>query len=105
MVHLKGRELLLLVSFFTAVVSSSCVPDYPERLLADAAVLQHPSVIAALHTVEQTLSTLYTNTTRDALSFAVVSAPHSPHASDSTLTNYRPMPLLLGLFTPSIMAH
>jgi hypothetical protein len=74
--HPRRSELVFLASCFTAIVASACVPDYPERLLADAAVLQHPSVIAALDTVEQTLSALYINTTRDALSFAVVSAPY-----------------------------
>jgi hypothetical protein len=71
--YFKSSKILLLASCVTAGVSAACVPDYPERLLADPAVLQHPSIIAALDTVEQALSTLYINTTRDALSFAVVS--------------------------------
>jgi hypothetical protein len=83
MKYLGSSELLLLTSCLTGGVASACVPDYPERLLADPAVLQHPSVVAALDTVEQTLSDLY-NTTRDALSFAVVSAPQHPPTTYTT---------------------
>jgi hypothetical protein len=75
MKYFRSTGFALLASRLTVGAVGACVPDYPERLLADPAVLQHPSIIAALDTVEKTLSALYINTTRDALSVAVVSAP------------------------------
>jgi hypothetical protein len=71
--HSLRSGLLLLTSCFIATVAGTCVPDYPDKLLADPAVLQHPSIKAAFKAVEGNLSALYVNTTRDGLSFAVVS--------------------------------
>lgn len=74
-----GRRLLaLLANGIIATVTGACVPDYPEKLLADPAVLQHPAVIVAFEEVGRNLSALYINTTRDGLSFAVVSTPRPP---------------------------
>lgn len=50
----------------------ACVPDFPNTLLFDPLVLQHAAVVDALQEVQRNLSTLYVNTTRDGLSFAVV---------------------------------
>jgi hypothetical protein len=67
------RAFLVLASCLLSLVASACVPDVPEKILYDPAVLQHPAVIAAFEEVQRTLSALYVNTTRDGLSFAVVS--------------------------------
>lgn len=73
------RILVGYVVLFTGYLSSpaigACVPDLPAKLLSDPAMLQHPAVIAAFEQVQQNLSALYINTTRDGLSIAVVSAP------------------------------
>lgn len=71
-----ASHVLVFTSCFFAAAIAACVPDFPEKLLADAAVLRHPSVVAALGEVEQTLSDLFVNTTRDGLSFAIVSLTH-----------------------------
>ncbi|CAO2652489.1 Nn.00g007720.m01.CDS01 [Neocucurbitaria sp. VM-36] len=63
---------ILFASYLVSLVTGACVPDFPEQLLSDATVLQHPAVIAAFEKVERSLSTLYVNTTRDGLSFAVI---------------------------------
>jgi hypothetical protein len=68
-----GRSALVLASLFITFVTPACVPDYLESILADAAVLQHPAVLAAFEDVGKNLSALYVNTTRDGFSFAVVS--------------------------------
>lgn len=63
---------LLLVGLFAKFVTSACVPDFAESLLSNPTVLQHPAVVAAFERVGKSLSSLYINTTRDGLSFAVV---------------------------------
>ena len=70
----QGSGLLLFTTRLIAFVVGACIPDYPEKLLADPAVLQHPAVVAAFEAVGEELSALYVNTTRDGLSFAVVSS-------------------------------
>jgi len=72
-----GRSALLLASLFVIAVEPACIPDYPESIFADAAILKHPSVIAAFEELGRNLSALYFNTTRDGLSFAVVGARKS----------------------------
>ncbi|KAH7081058.1 beta-lactamase/transpeptidase-like protein [Paraphoma chrysanthemicola] len=69
-----ASHVSVFTSCFFAAAIAACVPDFPEKLLADAAVLRHRSVVAALGEVEQTLSDLFVNTTRDGLSFAIVHA-------------------------------
>lgn len=64
--------LVLIVAVVVPFVASVCVPDVPQKLLADPAVLQHPAVTSALETIEQSLSELFISTTRDGLSFAIV---------------------------------
>lgn len=71
-----NSSLLLIARCFVGVVVGACVPDQPDKLLADPAVLQHPSVVAAFEEVGRNLSNLYINTTRDGLSFAIVSAQY-----------------------------
>jgi hypothetical protein len=66
-------DLLLLAACLISTIAGTCVPDYPDKLLADPAILQHPSIAAAFKAVEENLSALYVNTTRDGLSFVVVS--------------------------------
>jgi hypothetical protein len=84
MMRALAGHVLLWASFIFATASGACVPDFPERLLADAAVLQHPSIVAAFEEVERELSSLYINTTRDGLSFAIVSTLQAcqPHVVD-----------------------
>jgi hypothetical protein len=77
MVRLLNNRLLLIASCIVAFVFGACVPDQPDKLLADPAVLQHPSIVTAFEEVGKTLSELYLNTTRDGLSFAIVSAQSS----------------------------
>jgi hypothetical protein len=66
------NRLLATVGCLTAVVHGACVADFPEKLLSDPQVLQHASVVAAFKEVGRNLSSLFVNTTRDALSFAFV---------------------------------
>ncbi|KAF2729479.1 beta-lactamase/transpeptidase-like protein [Polyplosphaeria fusca] len=76
---------LLLATQALRFVGAACVPDVPEKILADPAVLQHPAVIAAFRDVERNLSALYVNTTRDGLSFAIVHA--SAHGTVFSFNN------------------
>jgi hypothetical protein len=66
-------QALLLANICFPFALSACVPDVPDILLYDPAVLQHPAVIAAFNEVNRNLSALFVNTTRDGLSFAIVS--------------------------------
>jgi hypothetical protein len=67
------NRLLVAAGCLAAIVQSVCVADFPEKLLSDPLVLQHASVVAAFEEVGRNLSSLFVNTTRDALSFAIVS--------------------------------
>jgi hypothetical protein len=67
------NRLLVATGCLTAVVQGACVPDFPDKLLSDPLVLQHAAVVAAFEEVGRNLSSLFVNTTRDALSFAIVS--------------------------------
>jgi hypothetical protein len=62
-----------LTSRLIATAASAYVPDFPKKLLADLAVLQHPSVIAALETVGNKIMALYVSITRDRLGVAIAS--------------------------------
>lgn len=101
---LGSRLLALLAGGFIATVSGACVPDYPEKLLADPAILKHPAVVAAFEQVGRNLSSLYNNTTRDGLSFAVVSVPRLPMYPTLTM-NLRFMPPHQEPHTHSTMVH
>jgi hypothetical protein len=61
------------IGVVTPLVSSACIPDFPTKLLHDSAVLKHPIIVAAFQEVERNLSALFVETTRDGLSFTVVS--------------------------------
>ncbi|KAI7774390.1 hypothetical protein LA080_008817 [Diaporthe eres] len=63
-----------ILAFFSCLVSSACVPDVHSGLISDLAILQDEAVIAAFAQVQQNISSLFTNTTSDGLSFAVVHA-------------------------------
>lgn len=67
------NHLLVAAGCLTAIVHGACVADFPGKLLSDPLVLQHASVVAAFEEVGRNLSSLFVNTTRDALSFAIVS--------------------------------
>ncbi|KAF2845988.1 beta-lactamase/transpeptidase-like protein [Plenodomus tracheiphilus IPT5] len=69
-----GNTLLLFASYLNILISCSCVPYFPEKLLHDPTVIVHSSVVAALAEVQRNLTALCASTTRDGLSFAVVSA-------------------------------
>jgi hypothetical protein len=71
------NSLLFVASWFVATVVAACVADFPEKLLADPLVLQHVSVVTAFEEVRRNLSSLYVNTTRDGLSFAIVRIQYS----------------------------
>jgi hypothetical protein len=73
MKHRPISSFVLLASGLIALATGACVPDFPETVLADPAVLQHAAVVAALEQVGKNLTALYGNTTRDGMSFAVVS--------------------------------
>lgn len=75
------RIAALILGFLSFLVAPACIPDVPEKLLWDPAVLQHPAVTAAFQIVEKSLSDLFINTTRDGLSFAVVCSFKSTKAS------------------------
>ncbi|KAF2222544.1 beta-lactamase/transpeptidase-like protein [Elsinoe ampelina] len=64
----------IVFSYLISAVVSSCIPDFPSALLSDSAIAQHPAVVEAFKEVERNLSALFTENTRDALSFAVVHA-------------------------------
>lgn len=70
----------LILSTAVPAVLSSCIPDLPATLLSDPAILQHPSVTAAFKEVERNLSGLFTGTTRDGFSFAIVHASSPENA-------------------------
>ncbi|KAH3994760.1 hypothetical protein HBH98_164390 [Parastagonospora nodorum] len=74
MTGLVTNSLLFVASCFTTLVTCACVADYPERSLTDPLILKHPAVVAAFEEVGRNLSSLYINTTRDGLSFAIVHA-------------------------------
>lgn len=65
------------LSIFSCLVSSACVPDVHSSLLSDPAILQDKAVTAAFAQVQQNLSSLFTNSS-DGLSFAVVSNTTCP---------------------------
>jgi hypothetical protein len=67
-------SFVLLASDLITIATGACVPDFPEVVLADPAVLQHAAVVAAFKQVGENFTALYGNTTRDGMSFAVVSA-------------------------------
>lgn len=53
--------------------SAACVPDVPERLLAEPQILDHPAVRKAFTELENLLQRPYVdNKTRDGLSVAIV---------------------------------
>lgn len=60
-------------ALFTSVSKSACVPEVPQKLLSDPVLRVHPAILSALQAIEQKLDQLFVNTTRDSLSFAVVS--------------------------------
>lgn len=64
------------LQFLLTFVTPACVPDVPEKILWDPAVLKHPAVTSALQIVEQKLNELM-NTTGDALSLAIVGSDFS----------------------------
>jgi hypothetical protein len=66
------NRLLVAAGCLTAVVQGACVADFPDKLLSDPLVLQHAAVVAAFEEVGRNLSSLFINTTQDALSFAIV---------------------------------
>jgi hypothetical protein len=63
----------VVVAFLTSVVRCACIPEVPHKLLSDPVLLEHPAVVSAFRAIQQNLDELFVNTTRDALSFAVVS--------------------------------
>ncbi|KAL1855912.1 hypothetical protein Daus18300_010891 [Diaporthe australafricana] len=71
---LPSISLGVALTFFSSLVAPACVPDVPSVLLSDSAVLQNEAITAAFAEVQQNLSSLFINTTRDGLSFAVVHA-------------------------------
>jgi hypothetical protein len=67
------NRLVVAAGCLTAIVHGACVADFPDKLLSDPLVLRHASVVAAFEEVGRNLSSLFVNTTRDPLSFAIVS--------------------------------
>lgn len=67
-----------ILTFFSCLASSACVPDVHSGLISDPAILQDEAVIAAFAQVQQNISSLFTNTTSDGFSFAVVSDTFCP---------------------------
>jgi hypothetical protein len=65
------NRLVVAVGCLTAVVHNTCIADFPDKLLSDPLVLQHASVVAAFEEVGRNVSSLFINTTRDALSVAI----------------------------------
>jgi hypothetical protein len=61
------------VFVLTAIVRSACVPEVPQKLLSDPAILRHPAIVSAFQAIEQSLDELFVNTTQDGLSFAIAS--------------------------------
>ncbi|PSN59293.1 beta-lactamase/transpeptidase-like protein [Corynespora cassiicola Philippines] len=68
------EALLVWTGLLAVAARADCIPDAPEKLLADPLVLSHPAVTAAFEEVGRNLSALFVNTTRDGLSFAIVHA-------------------------------
>lgn len=101
---LQSSGLLFFTTHLISFAVGACVPDYPEKLLADPAVLQHPAVVAAFEEVGRNLSKLYVNTTRDGLSFAVVSAITIFYIGRKLMFKDRYMPQRLAPCTRSTMA-
>jgi hypothetical protein len=66
------KTFLVLAAYLFASATCACVPDFADKILSDPLVLQHPAVDAAFKQVQLNLSSLYVDTTRDGLSFAVV---------------------------------
>lgn len=64
---------IIFVALFTSMVTSTCIPEVPSKLLAEPILLTHPAVTSAFRAVQKSLDELFVNTTRDALSFAIVS--------------------------------
>ncbi|KAG6354409.1 hypothetical protein INS49_004426 [Diaporthe citri] len=62
------------LAFFSCLASSACIPDVSSGLISDPAILQDEAIIAAFAQVQQNLSSLFTNTTSDGLSFGVAHA-------------------------------
>lgn len=76
-----GRCVLfaLVLGAFAYLTDAACVPDVPEKLVANAKVLDHPAVVKAFEDVGGLLRRPYDgNATSDGLSFAIV------HASSPT---------------------
>ena len=65
-------RLVVAAGCLTAIVHGARVADFPDKLLSDPLVLRHASVVAAFEEVGRNLSSLFVNTTRDALGFAIV---------------------------------
>ncbi|KAF1951350.1 beta-lactamase/transpeptidase-like protein [Byssothecium circinans] len=88
--YVVTRFTALTIGLFIPLVKSACVPNIPEKLLWDPEVLKHPAVTSAFQAVEESLSSLFVNTTRDGLSFAIVhaSSPEKAFAfNNGTLKN------------------
>lgn len=76
-----GRPVLgaLILSTIAQWTSAACVPDVPETLIANPAVLHHPAIVKAFKNVQHLLQKPYDdNVTRDGLAVAIV------HASSPT---------------------
>lgn len=70
-----ARSILhaLVVVTLARWANTACVPDVPEKQLADPQVLNHPAVLGAFDEVEKALQKPYdANSTRDGFSLAVV---------------------------------
>jgi hypothetical protein len=99
------NRLLATVGCLTAVVHGARVADFPEKLLSDPQVLQHASVVAAFKEVGRNLSSLFVNTTRDALSFAIVGAYKQSFVRNAANAMCRYMPRRLARCSRSTMAR
>ena len=76
-----GRPVLgiLILSTIAQWTSAACVPDVPETLIANPAVLNHPAIVKTFKNIEHLLQKPYDdNVTRDGLAVAIV------HASSPT---------------------
>jgi hypothetical protein len=99
------NSIVLLANWLIAIVACACVPDFPEKLLADSTVLRHPSIVAAFKRVGRNLTALYANITRDGLGFAIVSARRFRLVLSALTLVHRSMPRRLKACIPSVMAH
>lgn len=68
--------LIAVTCSLPSLVNSACIPDFTQRLLSDPDVISHPSLTDAFKEAEKYMSSLFVNTTRDGLSFAVVSTSY-----------------------------